>query len=93
MNKIKTLIAMLFSAMAVMLMSTSVFAEVTGEGTRFSPFIVTTYSELQQMVEENDDMTTYIRLGNDITNTQNSGRELMQSCRVSDSISLILVKS
>ena len=75
MNNIKKLIAMLFSAMAVMLMSTSVFAEVTGEGTRFSPFIVTTYSELQQMVEENDDMTTYIRLGNDITNTQNSGRE------------------
>ena len=69
----KKVFAILFAAITVMLINVTVFAEVTGEGTRFSPFIVTTYSELQLTVEKNDDTTTYIRLGNDINNTQDSG--------------------
>ncbi len=69
----KKVFAILFAAITVMLINVTVFAEVTGEGTRFSPFIVTTYSELQLTVEKSDDTTTFIRLGNDITNTQDSG--------------------
>ena len=67
MNRVKKIFALLFAIVAVMLMSTAVWA-YSGNGTEDFPYIVTTYAELKTCMEKGG----YVELGTDINQTFNA---------------------
>ena len=78
MNRIKTVIAMFVSAMAVMLMSTMVFA-YTGSGSENDPYIITDYKEFADLSEANISTSTipkekWYKLGSDIYANDDSNK-------------------
>ena len=62
MNRVKQMFAVIFAIMAVMLMSTAVFA-YTGSGTKDDPYLITGFSELKTCFQKD----CYIKLNGDIT--------------------------
>jgi hypothetical protein len=72
MSNVKKLFAVLFAVMAVMLMSTAVFA-YTGSGTEDDPYIITDYAEFAELSQSKIGYTkfTYYKLGADISSEDN----------------------
>ncbi|MBQ6555727.1 MAG: InlB B-repeat-containing protein [Firmicutes bacterium] len=67
MNGFKTAFAVIFAVMTVMLTSTAVYAEVTGEGTPESPYVVENLADIKNCVNTD----CYIKLGKDISFNSN----------------------
>ena len=72
MSNVKKLFAVIFAVMAVMLMSTAVFA-YTGSGTEDDPYIITDYAEFAELSQSKIGYTkfTYYKLGADISSEDN----------------------
>ena len=67
MNRVKKIFAVIFAIMAVLLMSTAVWA-YSGNGTEDFPYVVTTFDELKTCMEKGG----YVELGADISETFDS---------------------